>query len=133
MILTSKSFRETIVSMRGDRYVLPVRAEYRRSVPGIVHDQSATGSTLFIEPMAVVERNNEIKELMLAERQEINRILSSLSREVAKETEFILENLNTMAFIDFSFACGKLARDMGATRPELNDKGLTDINRQGTP
>lgn len=128
-----KVFREAIVSMRGDRYVLPVRAEYRRSVPGIVHDQSATGSTLFIEPMGVVERNNEIKELTLAERQEINRILSSLSREVAKETEIILENLNTMAFIDFSFACGKLARDMGATRPELNDKGFTDIKQARHP
>lgn len=128
-----KVFRETIVSMRGDRYVLPVRSEYRRSVPGIVHDQSATGSTLFIEPMAVVEKNNEIKELMLAERQEINRILSSLSREVAKETVFILGNLNTMAFIDFSFACGKLARDMGATRPELNDNGLTDIKQARHP
>ncbi len=128
-----KVFRETIVSMRGDRYVLPVRAEYRRSVPGIVHDQSATGSTLFIEPMAVVERNNEIKELMLAELQEVNRILSSLSRDVAKETEIILENLNTMAFIDFSVACGKLARDMGATRPELNDKGITDIKQARHP
>lgn len=128
-----KVFRETIVSMRGDRYVLPVRAEYRRSIPGIVHDQSSTGSTLFIEPMAVVERNNEIKELTLAERREVERILSSLSREVAKESDAIFENLKTLAFIDFSFGCGKLAREMGASQPELNDSGLTDIKQARHP
>lgn len=122
-----KFFQDMIVSVRDERYVIPVKAEYRPQFPGIVHDQSATGSTLFIEPMAVVELNNDVKQLMLQEQQEIRRILRHLTSEVKKNTGVLGENLAILASIDFAFAKARLADAMGATLPHLNEDGRTKL------
>ena len=122
-----KFFQDMIVSVRDERYVIPVKAEYRPQFPGIVHDQSATGLTLFIEPMAVVELNNDVKQLMLQEQQEIRRILRHLTSEVKKNTGVLGENLAILASIDFAFAKARLADAMGATLPHLNEDGRTKL------
>ena len=116
-----KHFQDAIVTIRDERYVLPVKAEYRRFFPGIVHDQSATGATLFIEPMAVVEAGNDVKQLTLAEQREIARILKSLSLQVQKEGATLTANANVLAQIDFAFAKARLAERMKATEPQLSD------------
>ncbi|MBR3624155.1 MAG: endonuclease MutS2 [Selenomonadaceae bacterium] len=122
-----KFFQDAIVTVRGDRYVLPVKQEYRKDFPGIVHDQSATGSTLFIEPMAIVELNNEAKRLTLEEAEEIRRILRELSRRIEKHGDALSENVKILGRIDFTFAKAKLAKDMTALRPEVNDVGRTKL------
>lgn len=114
-----KYLQEALVTVRGDRYVLPVKAEYRAQLPGIIHDQSASGATLFIEPMAVVELNNKLRQQRAAEEQEVERILRELSACVAEQSQIILENLAVLAWLDFSLAKGRLSYEMQAVRPVL--------------
>lgn len=117
-----KYLQEYIVTQRGDRYVVPVKQEYRGQFPGIVHDQSASGATLFIEPMAVVEMNNELRQLAAQEKQEIIRILTALTNQVRAAADGINLNLELLARMDFIFARGRLSAKMDAGEPRLNDR-----------
>ena len=119
--------QDAIITMRGDRYCLPVKAEYRGQVQGLIHDQSSTGSTLFIEPMAVVKLNNDLKELYAREQEEIQAILASLSEEAAQYVEEIRTDYRTLTDLDFIFARGALALSMNASRPILNTEGRIHI------
>lgn len=130
---TQKYLQEAIITMRADRYVLPVKQEYRSMVPGIVHDQSATGATIFVEPMAVVEIGNELKQLIASEKAEIERILRALSAQVAPDAAAIADNLAILAQLDFAFAKASLAREMMACEPKINDEGRIDIRRGRHP
>ena len=112
--------QDPIITMRGDRYCIPVKAEYRGQVPGMIHDQSSTGSTLFIEPMAVIKLNNDFKELLMKEQQEIEKILSVLSEKAAAVTEILAEDYRILTALDFIFARAMMAKDMKATRPIFN-------------
>lgn len=129
----SKYLMESIVTVRDGRYVLPVKQEYRQNVPGLVHDQSATGATLFIEPMAVVEMGNELKEWHMKERAEIERILSALSQQVADSADLIAQNLAILQHLDFAFAKGMLSREMECVRPKMNDEGRVNLVRVRHP
>ena len=119
--------QEAIVTMRNGRYVVPVKQEYRSMVPGLLHDQSGSGATLFIEPMAVVEIGNELKKLQSEEQEEIQRILSQLTAMVAPESARMGETLLTLAELDVIFARAQLARSMSAIRPKLNNDGFLRI------
>ncbi|MBS6397878.1 MAG: endonuclease MutS2 [Clostridiales bacterium] len=119
--------QDAVITMRDGRYCLPVKAEYRGQVPGMIHDQSSTGSTLFIEPMAVVKLNNDFKELLLKEQQEIERILAVLSETAAGYRELIDDNYRLLVRLDFIFAKAMLAKDMKATRPLFNTEGRIHI------
>lgn len=120
-------FQDLLITIRQDRYVIPVKQEYRQNFPGIVHDQSASGATVFIEPMAVVNMNNEIKQLAVAEKHEIERILIDLSGQVAAVAGVMRENCRLLAQLDLAFAKGRLALDMNATAPQLNRQGYLHI------
>lgn len=122
--------QDPIITMRGDRYCLPVKAEYRGQVPGLIHDQSSTGSTLFIEPMAVVKLNNDLKELYAKEQEEIQAILADLSGQAASYVEEIRQDYRSMTDLDFIFARGALALSMQASRPVFNQEGRIRI-REG--
>lgn len=122
--------QEAIITMRGDRYCLPVKAEYRNQIPGLIHDQSATGSTIFVEPMTVVRLNNDLKELFAKEQEEIQIILATLSQEAAPYASLILSNFQLLTQLDFIFAKGALALDMNASLPRFNTEGRIHI-RQG--
>ena len=128
-----KYLQDTLITMRQGRYVLPVRAEYRQMVSGIVHDQSGTGSTLFIEPMAIVEINNDLRGLMSDEHAEIEKILAQFSDAVANEAGGLMENQRILAELDFIFAKGALARAMRAVQPKINEKGYINIKRGRHP
>ncbi len=128
-----KYLMDSIITMRNGRYVIPVRAEHRQQVPGLVHDQSGTGSTLFIEPMAVVEMGNELKEWSLKERQEIERILKEFSLRLAPDAPLIAKSLDIMAEIDVIFAKAYLSREMKAVEPKLNTKGRINLIRARHP
>ncbi len=119
--------QEAIVTMRNDRYVLPVIATHKGRVPGIVHDQSASGATLFIEPMAVVEINNNIRQLKLDERDEIVRILEDLSARLHGIYRILVSDTEIMTQLDFIFAKAKLSRDFDGVCPDINDKGFVKI------
>ena len=122
--------QDPIITMRGDRYCLPVKAEYRGQVQGLIHDQSSTGSTLFIEPMAVVKLNNDLKELYAKEQEEIQVILARLSENAASYIEEIRTDYRILTDLDFIFARGSLALSMNASRPILNEEGRIHI-REG--
>lgn len=128
-----KYLQDSIVTMRESRYVVPIKQENKAFFPGIVHDQSSSGATLFVEPMAVVELNNELRELELEERKEIERILKELSQLVSYEGEDIGNNQKILQEIDFIFAKGKLALEMDGTKPILNDKGYINIKKARHP
>ena len=128
-----KVLQEAIITVRGNRYVLPVRAEYRSSVPGLVHDQSASGATLFIEPMAAVEMGNELKEWEMKEQREIARILAALSAEVAPSVQAIRETVECLSELDFIFAKGLLSRRWSCVSPKMNDRGYLHIIRGRHP
>ena len=107
------------VTQRQGRYVIPVRAEYKGSIDGIVHDQSASGATLFIGPLRVVQQNNAVRELELAEEKEVRRILSELSEAVAEESVYLRRNTQILAELDFTFAKARYAYVLDATMPEV--------------
>lgn len=122
--------QDALITMRGDRYCIPVKAEYRSQVQGLIHDQSASGSTLFIEPMAIVKLNNDLKEVYVQEQDEIRKILASLSEEAAQYIEEIRTDYRSLTDLDFIFARGALALTMRASRPILNEEGRIRI-REG--
>ncbi|QDW72893.1 endonuclease MutS2 [Lachnospiraceae bacterium KGMB03038] len=122
--------QDPIITMRGDRYCIPVKSEYRSQVPGMIHDQSSTGSTLFIEPMAVVKLNNDLKELYGKEQEEIQVILARLSADAAEYTDTIRTDYTILTELDFIFAKGALALEMNATPPVFNTEGRIHI-REG--
>ena len=122
--------QDSIITMRGDRYCIPVKAEYRSQVPGMIHDQSSTGSTLFIEPMSVVKLNNDLKELYGKEQEEIQVILARLSEETASYISEIRTDFSTLTELDFIFAKGSFALSMNASKPLFNTNGYIFI-REG--
>lgn len=122
--------QDSLITMRNGRYCIPVKQEYRSKFPGMIHDQSSTGSTLFIEPMAVVNLNNQIKELANEELLEIEKILESLSAQAAAYVSDIAYDLELLTDLDFIFAKAKFARATNSTRPIFNTDGIIDI-RQG--
>ena len=125
--------QDPIITMRGDRYCIPVKAEYRNQVSGMIHDQSATGSTLFMEPMAVVKLNNDLKELYAKEQEEIQVILARLSEETAGYIEEIRTDYRCLTDLDFIFARGQLAMSMNGSRPILNKEGRIHIRNGRHP
>lgn len=124
---TRDKLQENLITMRNGRYCIPVKQEYRSSFPGMIHDQSQSGSTLFIEPMAIVNLNNEIKELSNQELMEIDRILENLSHMAAEAIEDISFNVSTLVDLDFIFARAKFARALNASQPNFNTEGIIDI------
>ena len=129
----SKYLQENIITMRGGRYVVPVKAEHRADVPGMVHDTSASGATVFIEPMAVVTANNEIKVLQSDERDEIDRILAGLSAEAGSFCNTIQNSYACAVELNVIFAKAQLAYSMKAAAPELNDRGIIDLRAARHP
>jgi DNA mismatch repair protein MutS2 len=117
-----KHLQDAVVTLRGDRYVIPVKQESRNLVPGLVHDMSASGATVFVEPLAVVEANNEIRALTIREGQEVERILAVLTELVAEGVDALEANLDIAARLDFLFAKAKLSRDLNGINPRLLDK-----------
>lgn len=129
----SKYMQDTLISMRGDRYVVPVKAENKNEIPGIVHDTSSSGATVFIEPMAVVEADNKIRELRIKEQLEIERILAQLTAMAYGDLTGLLLDVEVLARIDFVFAKAKFALDYECATPVMNDKGIIDIRRGRHP
>jgi DNA mismatch repair protein MutS2 len=129
----AKMLSEQIITIRNDRQVIPVKQEYRGSFGGIVHDQSASGATLFIEPQAIVDLNNQLSEARAKERHEIERILRLLSEETAEYAESMLENVEALAQLDFIFAKAAYGHQMKATRPKLNAQGLIRLKKARHP
>ena len=125
--------QDSIVTMRNGRYCIPVKSEYKGQFPGMVHDQSSTGSTFFIEPMAVVNLNNELKELAAQEAMEIEKILARLSEEVALSKESIETDVEILTKLDFIFAKASFAKSYDGTEPEFNDKGIVNIKKGRHP
>ncbi len=125
--------QDAVITMRNGRYCIPVKSEYKGQVPGMVHDQSSTGSTLFIEPMAIVKLNNDIRELELKEQKEIEVILASLSEQTAVHGELIKADLEIMVQLDFIFARASLAMDMNGNEPLFNDEGRINLKKARHP
>lgn len=125
--------QEAIITVRNGRYVLPVRAEHRGNVSGLVHDQSSSGMTLFIEPSAIVEIGNDIKQLQAQEQEEIQRILAAFTQQIAPQADALTGGLFVLAHIDTLFAKARLAQEMNAVQPMLNEDGLIRIRRGRHP
>ena len=125
--------QDAVITMRNGRYCLPVKSEYRSQVPGMIHDQSSTGSTVFVEPMAVVKLNNEIRELEIAEEKEIAKILAALSGQAAESLDAIRYDLENLAELDFIFARASLAMDMNASEPVFNEEGIVSLRQARHP
>lgn len=125
--------QDAVITQRGNRYCIPVKAEYKAQVPGMVHDQSSTGSTYFIEPAAVVALNNRLKELEAEEKDEIEVILAGLSAQTAEHCAEILENCRLMTLLDFIFAKASLALDMNGSRPVFNEDHYINIRKGRHP
>ena len=120
----SRYLQESIITIRSDRYVVPVKSEHKNDIPGLVHDVSASGSTFFIEPMGVVKANNELREWQTREKKEIDRILAELSAEAAAHKEDILQDYHLLVLLDGIFARARLSVRMNAAQPRLSDRGL---------
>lgn len=125
--------QDAVITMRNDRYCIPVKAEYKGQVPGLVHERSQTGSTLFIEPAAIVELNNKIRELTEEENEEIEVILQMLSAQLSEYTDVIGRNGELMTMLDFIFAKAQLAMDMNATQPVFNEEGIIRLRKARHP
>ncbi len=130
---TRNHLQDTVITMRGGRYCLPVKAEAKGQMPGMIHDQSSTGATLFIEPMAVVKLNNDLKELYLKEQDEIEAILANLSNQAAEHIEELQTNYETMTELDFIFARGSLAKQYNGTAPLFNKEHRIRIRKGRHP
>jgi len=128
-----KHLQDPIVTMREGRYVVPVKQEYRSQIPGIVHDQSASGATVFIEPMGVVEANNEVRRLLAAEREEIHRILASLSDGVARQSEDLQYTQAALGQLDFIMAKARYSAQSEAWEPKLEERPVIDIRKGRHP
>ena len=128
-----KYFQDSLVTLRGDRYVIPIKQEYRQFFPGIVHDQSSSGATLFIEPMSIIDLNNTVKELMANEKHEIERILKALAVQVLKYEQQIRLDMEILGHFDFVFAKAKFALEFKASRPEINNAGLVELKQARHP
>ena len=130
----NKNFlQDNLITLRNGRYCLPVKQEYRSNIPGMVHDQSSTGSTVFIEPMAVIKLNNEIKELSLKEQEEIEKILALLSNLVAENADIIETDFDILVNLDFIFAKGLLSKNMKASEPNFNLDRVISIKKGRHP
>lgn len=125
--------QDAIVTMRNGRYCIPVKSEYKGQFPGMVHDQSSTGSTFFIEPMAIVNLNNELKELAAKEAMEIEKILARLSEQVAQSKDALESNVEVLTKLDFIFAKASFAKSYDGTQPELNTDGYTNLKQARHP
>lgn len=130
---TRSCLQDAVITMRDGRYCLPVRSDAKAGVPGMVHDQSSSGSTLFIEPMAVVNLNNELRELLLKEQEEINAILAELSNRVAENSEGIRQDYSLLTELDFIFAKARYAMEYNGTAPLLNEEGRINIKKGRHP
>lgn len=125
--------QDSIVTMRDGRYVIPVKQEHRSKFPGIVHDQSSTGATLFIEPQVIVNMNNELKQLFLDEKKEIDRILAELSDRVAENYHGLYNNQKLLVELDYIFAKGKLSLSYRGEEPHISDEGILDLKQARHP
>jgi DNA mismatch repair protein MutS2 len=125
--------QDAVITMRNNRYCIPVKAEHKGNVPGMVHDQSSTGSTLFIEPAVIVNLNNQLKELEIQEKEEIERILAELSAKAAEHIAALMNNYRLLTMLDFIFARASLAIDMNATRPIFNNNRYINIRKGRHP
>lgn len=125
--------QENIITMRNGRYCLPVRAEYKSQFQGMIHDQSSTGSTLFIEPMSVVRLNNELKELSVKEQEEIEKVLAELSNLAAEHTENLEYDFATLSELDFIFARASLSKQMKGSEPRFNENGIIHVKKGRHP
>lgn len=130
---TAKMLQETLVTIRNDRYVIPVKQEYRSHFGGIVHDQSSSGATLFIEPESIVTMNNKLRETKLREEREVERILSQLTDLVGEQAEALLYDTGLVGMLDFMFAKARYAHQMKASKPIMNDRGFLKIKRGRHP
>jgi DNA mismatch repair protein MutS2 len=130
---TQKMLSDVLVTIRNNRYVIPVKQEYRASFGGIVHDQSSSGATLFIEPERVVNLNNELSQLRIKEQIEIEKILRELSANIAEFTSEILSNVSLVSKIDFVFARAKFSRQIKGSRPILNEEGYINLKKARHP
>ncbi len=134
MVNSYRSYlQDAVITMRNNRYCIPVKAEHKSNVPGMIHDQSSTGSTLFIEPAAIVNLNNQLKELSLQEQEEIEVIMATLSAQAAEHTEELMTNYKTLTELDFIFAKAGLAIDMNASRPLFNNEHVIHIRKGRHP
>ncbi len=125
--------QDAVVTQRNGRFCLPVKAEHRSQVPGMIHDQSSTGSTLFIEPMAIVKLNNDLRELEIREEKEIEKVLAELSSQVALESAAIEEDIQLLTELDFIFARARLSRSYNGTEPKFNQEGRISIRKGRHP
>ena len=125
--------QDNIITMRNGRYCLPVKAEYRSQVQGMIHDQSSSGSTLFIEPMAVVKLNNDLRELEAKEKEEIEKVLAELSARAAEFTEELGSNVAVLTRLDFIFAKAGLSRIYSGSEPKFNENGYINIKKARHP
>ena len=125
--------QDAVITMRDGRYCIPVKNEYRSVVPGMIHDQSSSGATVFIEPASIIKMNNEIKELMLDEEKEIAAILADLSSRTYEHSNEIKQDQDILTELDFIFARGRLALDMNAFRPDFNEDGIIDLKKARHP
>ncbi len=129
----SNKLQDNLITMRNGRYCLPVKAEYRSQIQGMIHDQSSSGSTLFIEPMAVVKLNNDLRELAAKEKEEIEKILADLSNQCAEFQEELSTNITVMSHLDFVFAKANLSRNYNGTEPVFNENGYINIRKGRHP
>lgn len=125
--------QDAVITQRDGRYCLPVRSEYRSQVPGMIHDQSASGQTIFVEPMTVVKLNNDIRTLEAEEKKEIEKILQELSEKAAEQSDALISDIQILSELDFIFARAVLAKKMNATQPDFNEQGIVDIRRARHP